>query len=174
MERDYWKQRRAESRYRMLFQVATSPAIAAKLEESVLEDAKLSRFIEESLRFEPPARGLFRATTKEVEFGGTRLPKDAMLCLLFASANEDETTFDRTREFDMERKNLNRNMTFGMGIHMCVGMHLARMEVKVAAQEVAKKLTNIKLAVPREELKYHANLAMLSLQSLPLTFTRRH
>jgi cytochrome P450 len=58
-------------------------------------------------------------------------------------------------------------------MHLCVGMHLARMEVKVAAQEIARRLKDIKLAVPVEEIRYAPALSTLSLEKLPLTFSRR-
>lgn len=157
----------------LLFLVATNPVIGAKLEESAGEDARCARFVEETLRIEPPARGLFRMTTKEVELGGRRIPENSMLCLLFASGNDDETVFEGARDFDMDRKNLSRHLTFGAETHSCVGIHLARMEVKVAAQEISKRLKNIKLAVPVDEIKYVPTPAMLSIESLPLTFERR-
>ena len=125
------------------------------------------------MRIEPPARGLFRMTTKEVELGGRRIPENSMLCLLFASGNDDETVFEGARDFDMDRKNLSRHLTFGAETHSCVGIHLARMEVKVAAQEISRRLKNIKLAVPVAEIKYVPTPAMLSIESLPLTFERR-
>jgi cytochrome P450 len=158
----------------LLFLVATNPAIAAKLDESYLDDSRLSRFTEETMRIEPPARGLFRMTTKEVVLGGKNLPENSMLCLLFASGNDDDSVFDHPREFDMDRKNLARNLSFGAETHMCVGIHLARMEVRIAAQEIARRLTNIKLAIPRADIKYIPTLAMLSIENLPLTFTRRN
>lgn len=157
----------------LLFMLATSPAVARRLEESAGDDAKLGRFVEECLRIEPPARGLFRATTKDVELGGMRIPKDAMLCLLYASGNDDESMFECPREFDMERNNLNRHLSFGLGIHLCVGMHLARMEVKVAAREIARRLKDIRLAVPVERITYVSTLSMVSIASLPLAFSPR-
>ena len=157
----------------MLLLIASDPEVAAKFEESVEDEGKLMRFIEEMLRYEPPARGLFRATTRDVEFGGVTVPANSMLCLLFASANDDETVFDQPRSFDMDRERLSRNLTFGAGIPMCVGMHLARMQIKVAAQELHRRLRDIRLAVPREKVLYHPTLAMLSIEELPLTFAAR-
>ncbi len=157
----------------LLFLVATDPAIAAKFEESAGDESRLNRFIEEMLRFEPPARGLFRATTREVELSGTRVPEGALLCLLFASANDEEAVFAGARTFDMDRPHLSRHLSFGGGIHMCVGMHLARMQVKVAAQEVHRRLKDLRLAIPLEEVRYHPSLSLLPLADLPLTFTER-
>ena len=64
-------------------------------------------------------------------------------------------------------------LTFGSGIHKCVGLALARMEIKLAAQEFIRRLKDIRLAVPVEELTYLPTLASQTLTTLPLTFTRR-
>jgi cytochrome P450 len=97
-----------------------------------------------------------------------------MMCLLFASANNDESVFEEPRKFDMDRKHLSRHLTFGGGVHICIGMHLARMEIKVAAQEIGRRLTDIRLAVPVEDLRYSPSLAVLGLENLPLTFSQRN
>lgn len=157
----------------MLYLIASDPSIAARFEESVPDDARLGRFIEEMLRLEPPARGLFRVATRDVELPGGRIPEGGLICLLFASANDDDAVFDHPRVFDMDRERLSRHLTFGGGMHICIGMHLARMQIKVAAQELHKQITGLRLAIAPEEARYHPTLSMLSLEDLPLTFTQR-
>ena len=157
----------------LMSMIASDENIARMFEEATHDEAKLTRFIEETLRIEPPARGLYRAATRDVELGGTLIPKDSMICLLFASANDDESVFDHPRAFDPNRKNLGRHLTFGGGIHMCIGMHLARMQIKVAAQEVAKRLKDIKLTVPAEEIRFVPTLSTLSIERLPIAFSER-
>jgi cytochrome P450 len=157
----------------LLFVVATDPEIAAQFYACAADDLRLARFIEELLRIEPPVRALSRLTTKEVELGGKLLPAEAHLLLLYASANDDDKVFACPRSFDMNRKNIGRHMSFGAGIHLCVGMAAARMELKVAAREIAKRLENIKLAIPVEDIRYLPTVATLTMESLPLTFGRR-
>lgn len=157
----------------MLMSVATRPDVAEKLYASYEDDRAMNRFVEEMLRLEPPVHGLSRMTTREVELGGVTLPKGAHLLLLYASGNDDPEQFACPRGFDMGRGNITRHVTFGNGVHRCVGLALARMELKVAAQEVARRLTDIKLAVPREELTYFPTVATRMLEKLPLTFKRR-
>ncbi|MBP6683025.1 MAG: cytochrome P450 [Halioglobus sp.] len=157
----------------LLFILATEPGIARQLADAVDDDRLLTRFVEELLRLEPPVRGLARMTTRETELGGAKLPANAHLLLLFASANDDEAVFPNPREFDMSRGNLGRHMAFSAGIHRCVGLSLARMELKVAAREIVKRLDNIELAIPAQEIRYLPTIATHSIERLPLTFTRR-
>jgi cytochrome P450 len=157
----------------ILFLVATQPAIAAALEAVIDDDLALARFVEESLRLEPPVRGLSRVTTREVELGGIRIPQGAQILLLFASGNDDETVFPEPRRFEAERGNLGRHLAFGAGIHRCVGQALARMQVKTAVREIARRLDDIRLAIPVEEIRHVPTIAMLSMESLPLRFRRR-
>jgi cytochrome P450 len=65
------------------------------------------------------------------------------------------------------------HVAFGVGVHRCIGIALARMEIKVAAREVIRRLDNIKLAVPAEELRYLPTVATHTIKELPLTLTRR-
>ena len=157
----------------MMMIFATQPALAKQLHESADDERVLTRFVEEVLRLEPPAHGLYRTTTKEVELGGKVLPAFAQVCILFASANDDDTQFACPRTLDVSRPNINKHLTFGAGIHLCIGAALARMEIKVAAQEIIKRLDNIKLAMPFEELTYLPTLATQTLERLPLSFSRR-
>ena len=153
--------------------LATQPALARQLYESADDDRMLSRFVEEVLRLEPPSHGLYRTTMREVQLGSTVLPAYAQVCILFASANDDETQFSSPRSLDVRRPNISKHLTFGAGIHLCIGAALARMEIKVAAQEIIKRLDNIRLAIPAAELTYLPTLATQTLERLPLTFSRR-
>ncbi len=90
-----------------------------------------------------------------------------------ASANDDEAKFPDPRRLDIRRANVGASITFGSGIHKCVGMSLARMEIRIAAQEFIRRLDDIRLAVPVEDLTYLPTLASQTLERLPLTFSRR-
>lgn len=157
----------------LMYILATQPDVLKLLQDSVDDDRLLSRFVEELLRIEPPVRGLSRMTTKEVELGGKLLPKGAHLLLMYASANDDEAVFQCPRDFDMDRSNLGRHVSFGGGPHRCIGLSLARMEIRVAAREVIKRLDKIKLDIPAEEITYLPTIATHSIERLPITFERR-
>jgi cytochrome P450 len=157
----------------LLLVLATQPGLMNDLYPQVDNDRVMMRFVEELLRLRPPVHGLFRTAMKDVELGGTLVPARAQLCVMYASANDDDAKFPEPRKLDIERPNVGASLTFGSGIHKCVGISLARMEIKVAAQEIIRRLDNIALAVPVEELTYQPTLASQSLERLPLTFTRR-
>jgi len=118
-------------------------------------------------------RGLSRMTTKEVELGGRVLPEGAHLLLLYASANDEPEIFPEPRRFDMERKNIMKHVSFGGGVHKCVGLALARMEIKVAARLLVRKFADVRLAIAEEDIAYLPTVATRSMESLPVTFTLR-
>lgn len=157
----------------MFHLLATRPDIAATLKEVVEDDRRLTRFVEELLRLEPPVRALSRMTTKAVEVGGVTLPEGAHLLLVYGSGNDDETVFPDPRKFDMDRPNIGRHVAFGGGPHRCVGLALARMEVKVMAREIVRRMDDIQLAIPLAEVAYVPTVAVRSIESLPITFKRR-
>jgi cytochrome P450 len=157
----------------LMLVLATQPEVAKMLKESADDDRLLNRFVEELLRIEPPVRGLAKMTTKEVELGGAKLPKGAHLLVLYASGCDDDGKFPKPREFDLNRGNLGSHLAFGIGVHRCVGASLARMEIKIAAREVVKRIDNIKLAVPVSEITYLPTVATRSIEKLPLTLQRR-
>jgi cytochrome P450 len=157
----------------MMLVLATQPELAQQLYESADDDRLLTRFVEEILRLVPPVHGLFRTAMKDVELSGTVIPAGAQVCIMYASANYDEAIFPCPEQLDVNRGNIGKNITFGAGIHRCVGAALARMEVKVAAREIIKRLDNIRLAIPVEEISYLPTIATHTVERLPLTFTRR-
>ncbi|WP_239026301.1 cytochrome P450 [Novosphingobium decolorationis] len=153
--------------------LATEPDVAEMLRASADDDRLMNRFVEELLRIEPPVRGLSRMTTKEVELGGRVLPEGAHLLLLYASANDEPEIFPEPRRFDMERKNIMKHVSFGGGVHKCVGLALARMEIKVAARLLVRKFADVRLAIAEEDIAYLPTVATRSMESLPVTFTLR-
>ena len=94
--------------------------------------------IEELLRFEAPSPVQARYITTDVEHYGERVPEGNVMLLLTASANRDERRFPDADRFDVRRK-IERHLTFGYGIHHCLGAALARLEGRVALDEVLKR-----------------------------------
>jgi len=157
----------------LCFLLATQPGQAELLRNAADDDRLLARYIEELVRIEGPVRALSRMTTREVELGGTVLPAHAPMLLLFASGNDDESEFASPRNFDINRSNLGRHLGFGAGPHRCIGSALARMELKVAARELIRRLDNFKLEIPAEQVRFMPTVSTRTIAALPVSFTRR-
>ncbi len=111
---------------------------ADQRQELVDDPGLVPQAIEELLRFEAPSPVQARYVTREVEHHGEQVPEGAVLLLLTAAANRDERHFDDPDRFDIHRK-IDHHLTFGYGIHFCLGSHLARLEGRVALEEVLKR-----------------------------------
>jgi cytochrome P450 len=99
------------------------------------EPALIPNAIEECLRYEAPSPVQARSVTRDVEHHGTKLATGSALVLLNGSANRDERQFEDPDRFDIHRK-VQRHLSFGYGIHFCLGAHLARLEGRIALEEV--------------------------------------
>ena len=155
----------------LFFMLATNPEHTALLREVAEDDRLLTRWVEEFLRLYPPVRCISRGVTREVELAGKVIPKDAHMLLLFPSANYDETVFAQPMAFDMSRGNLGQNTAFGGGAHRCVGSALAKMEIKVAAREIIRRLTDFKLEIDIADIKFVPTVTTRSIASLPISFS---
>ncbi|TXI36337.1 MAG: cytochrome P450, partial [Mycobacterium sp.] len=94
--------------------------------------------IEELLRYEPPGPHVARWVAEDVEFHGQTIPAGSALLLMLASANRDERHFTDPDRFDIHRRP-GGHLTFGRGAHFCLGAPLARLEGRVALEEVLKR-----------------------------------
>lgn len=157
----------------LFYLLVTRPGMAELLDESVKDERRLNRFVEELLRIEPPVRALSRMCVKETVVNGVTIPEGAHMLLVYASGNDDEDVFPDPRKFDMDRPNIGRHVAFGGGPHRCVGLALARMEIKVACREVAAQMKDIRLAIPESDIRYVPTVAVRTLESLPITFGKR-
>ena len=90
--------------------------------------------VEEMLRWECPVPGVVRMTTQDTELSGCPIPARKQVVVLLASANTDEAFWDEADEVDFDRE-VNKHLTFGGGVHRCLGSHLARLELRVALEE---------------------------------------
>lgn len=153
--------------------LARNEALVEHLYTAQDDDRTFSRFCEEVLRLESPVQGLPRITTEDVELGGVRIPQGALVFLGYGSANRDETKFTCPEQFDVGRKNVGQQLAFGGGIHRCIGAMLARMEIKVASQQIVKRIKGIDLSVPESQLSYTPSMLVRALTALPLTIVRR-
>jgi cytochrome P450 len=107
--------------------------------ELVADHSLIPTAIEELLRFEPPGPHVARfVATDDVSFQDQAVPAGSAILLVLASANRDERHFENPDRFDIRRKP-GGHLTFGRGAHFCVGSPLARLEGRVALEEVLKR-----------------------------------
>jgi cytochrome P450 len=157
----------------LFFLLATDPEQVEQLRQVADDDRLLGRWVEEFLRLYPPLRCISRGTTREVELGGKTIPADSHMLLLFGSGNQDEGEFACPHAFDLNRANLGKHLSFGAGSHRCVGISLARMEIKVAAREIIRRLDNFKLEIAIEDIRFVPTISTRTMASLPVSFSRR-
>lgn len=116
-----------------------------ELRKSAITDpALIPKIVDETLRCDAPIHLEGRSTTAEVTIGGVTIPAGESVALIYASANRDERQFENPDYFDPLRAN-NQNLAFGHGIHMCIGMHLARLEMKIILEEMLARFPEFEL-----------------------------
>lgn len=126
--------------------------------------------VEELLRFTAPvAEATERYACEDVTWHGVTIPRGALTLGVLASANRDETAFERPDVLDIRREK-NRHLAFGYGVHACVGMPLARLEGQIAINTLVQRLPNLRLAVPAEQLRWRATPMVRGLEALPVQF----
>jgi cytochrome P450 len=122
--------------------------------------------IEELLRYDAPIQMLGRRTTRKVEIGGSVIPAGANVALIWASANRDERRWDDPDALDLQRRP-QRHVAFGEGIHHCLGAPLARLEAKIAFEELFARIPDYGLDGPVVRVKTPTDRA---LERLPVAF----
>ena len=106
--------------------------------EVAADPSLIPNTVEETLRFQPTGPHLARYVARDVELYGTTVPAGSAILLLVGSANRDERRYDDPDRFDVHRDN-SQHLTFGYGLHFCLGAALARLEGRVALDEVLKR-----------------------------------
>jgi cytochrome P450 len=128
----------------------------------------VTAFVEEACRIDPPFRGHYRSVVSDVELGGVRLPAGSTLVLAWPAANRDHDSFERPDEIDLDRPNPRQHVGFGWGIHLCVGAPLARIEAKVAFEQLLARTTSFRIDPAAAALHHHRSLMVRRLVELPL------
>jgi len=154
---------------------ASGNLLVALLTEPPLLDALradrdlLRGAFEEALRWEPPITTVVRRAVRDCELGGVAIPAGTNVSVSVSAANRDPTRYPDPDRFDPTRRNI-AHLTFGGGPHLCLGMHLARMEGTVAIDALLDRLPDLRLD-PSAPAPNVVGVAFRSPASLPVEFT---
>lgn len=134
------------------------------------EPALTERAVEEILRYDAPVE---RATTRfaatDVTLRGETIRRGDVVSLVLSSANRDEAQFARPDVFDITR-DPTRHLSFGMGVHYCLGAPLARLEARIAIDALLQRLPTLRLAVPVESLRWRTIPVIRGMQHMPVAW----
>jgi cytochrome P450 len=150
----------------LMVALLTEPALMAGLQA---DRSMLHGAFEEALRWEPPITTVVRRAVHDCELGGVAIPAGTHVSVSVAAANRDPTRYPDPDRFDPTRRNI-AHLTFGGGPHLCLGMHLARMEATVAINALLDRLPDLRLDsnVPAPHV---VGVAFRSPATLPVEFT---
>jgi len=153
----------------LLYLLLTHPEQLAMVQQ---DRSLIPAAIEEGLRVETPLTMVMRTTTEEIEIGGKTIPADAQVDMCMGSANRDESRWSDPNTFNINRSR-QAHIAFAGGIHMCLGMHLARMETRVMLNSLFDRLEGLKFA-PDDGTGLDSKIVGLIFRSpnkLPVTFS---
>jgi cytochrome P450 PksS len=142
----------------------------SQLEKLRAEPTLMKSAVEELLRYTAP---VFMATERyareDVTLHGVTIPRGEMTLGVIGSANRDETVFENPDTLDITREP-NRHLSFGQGIHFCLGAPLARMEAQIAVGTLLRRMPELRLKVAPDKLRWRPSMILRGLDSLPVLF----
>jgi len=144
------------------------PDLVADLKQS---PELIPQFVEELLRFRPTTISTVRLATRPVEINGVTIPKGDLVLALLSSAGRDPERFDDPNTFNLHRRGVKQHMSFGHGIHTCVGAPLARLELKIAFEVLLKKFSSFDCP-PDKDLRWLDSVFLRGVRELPVYFSK--
>lgn len=148
----------------LLHAFAAAPSAWAQLRD----DPTLARTaFDEAIRLEAPVQTFFRTTTREIEVGGVRIPERRKILMFLGSANQDPRHWADPQRFDLTR-DPSGHVGFGMGIHQCVGQHVARLEAVSLITAIARRVETIEFTGTPER---HLNNTLRAWKTMPIRVT---
>jgi len=136
--------------------------------EVVADPGKAAPAIEEVLRHSPSIVAWRRKALVDTTVGGVDIPAGAELLLMMGSANRDESRFEDPEAFDITRPNAREHLAFGFGIHYCLGNMLAKIQTKIAIQEVARLAPHLRLV--DDPIAFGDNLSFRAPVAVPVSW----
>jgi cytochrome P450 len=142
---------------------------AEQLDRVRANPGMLGGAFEEALRWEPPITTVMRVAARDCELSGVAIPAGTNVSVSVAAANRDPQRYPDPDRFDPARRNI-AHLTFGGGPHLCLGMHLARMEATVAINALLDRLPDLRLD-PSAPAPHISGMAFRSPAALPVEFS---
>ncbi|PZF92055.1 cytochrome P450 family protein [Micromonospora deserti] len=138
------------------------------------EPALMPNAVDELLRYDSPVSCVtYHFARERLQIAGFEIQPGEHVVIAAAAANHDPAVFQDPGRLDLRRENTGHILSFSHGIHFCLGAPLARLEGEVAFATVLRRLENLALAVPADELTWKASFVLHRLERLPVTFTPR-
>lgn len=132
---------------------------------------RMTDFVEETLRLEPPALGNFRIVMSDTELSGVKIPRGAMVMMLNGSGNRDDTVFEDPDTFKLDRP-LRRILTFSQGPHTCLGAPFARLEGATVFALMVEKMKDLRISSKHDNgFRYLPSTIFRAVRELHLSFT---
>lgn len=127
--------------------------------------ALIPNLVSETIRWQTPLAFMRRTALEDVEFGGKLIKKHDKVVMWYVSGNRDEEVIPNADAFDIERENVRRHLSFGFGIHRCVGNRLGEMQLRIVWEEILKRFDKIEVV---EEPKRVYSSFVKGYESLPV------
>jgi len=145
-------------------QLAAHPELEARLREPGWS----RHYHDEFLRLEPPVKMIARTTMRDTVVGDQPVAAGETVAVMLGSANRDEGVFDQADELNLDREK-NPHLSFGLGVHRCIGSNLARAEIESTIDALLARVTNVRL-VPGSTLSRTPSAPELSWENVPIDF----
>ena len=141
-----------------------------QLDAVIADEALVANMVEETVRHLSPSHNMWRIVKEDTALGGVELKAGEPMLIRYGSANRDESKFKHACQFDAGRENAKNHIAFGAGVHTCLGMTLARLEMTTALPLVLKRLKNLRFANPDKPFEFAPSHILRGIQSLELVF----
>ncbi|MGE5828713.1 MAG: cytochrome P450 family protein [Micromonosporaceae bacterium] len=149
-----------------VYNLLTHPEELAKLQADL---SLMPAAVDELMRYDSAAAvGTFRFTTAEIPVGDVVIPANQILALSWSSANRDSRHFPDADQLDLDR-HPHGSMSFGHGIHYCLGVPLAKMQIEIALSRLLTRFPRLSLAIPPEEVRWENSALLRGLVALPVS-----
>lgn len=152
-----------------LLEIARNPALQERLRA---QPDQIPAFVEEILRVSSPLQVTLRRALVDVNVGGVDIPQGSRIFIGLGSANRDENAFPEPDQVHPEAPPAKAHMTFGAGVHHCLGAELARLELRTAFALWLERFSRIELAQPEDSIRYPASYAIRGPVSVQLRVQR--